>query len=283
LHARDEAREIPVFFVVFVVGALAANIAPGGCHARSTTARDRATLAARIMSPLPSHTPTLAEIAKMIDHSMLAPSITLAEFDAGIQLALDYEVASVCIVPSYLRRCAEGLAGSTVKPSTTIGFPHGGQATAAKVAEASVALDDGAVELDMVINLHHALSGDWAYVTSDVRAVLDETHARGAKLKVIFENCYLDASQKIRLCEICGELGADWVKTSTGFGSSGATLADLRLMREHSPPAVQVKASGGVKDLDFVLAARQIGVSRCGSSRTRELLEECKRRSEHGA
>src|SRR5882724_8441556 len=119
---------------------------------------------------------TYRDIAKMIDHSMLAPSITLAEFEAGIQLALDYDVASVCIVPSCLRRCAERLAGSDVKPSTTIGFPHGGQATAAKVAEARIALDDGAVELDMVVNLHHTLSGGWAYVLSDIRAVCDETH-----------------------------------------------------------------------------------------------------------
>jgi deoxyribose-phosphate aldolase len=227
------------------------------------------------LSPL---RPSYRDIAKMIDHSMLAPSIGLAEFEAGIQLALEYDVASVCIVPSYLRRCAERLAGSDVKPSTTIGFPHGGQATAAKAAEARIALGDGAVELDMVINLHHALSADWAYVRADVRAVLDETRARAAKLKVIFENCYLNEAQKIALCEICGELGVDWVKTSTGFGSSGATLADLRLMRANSPPNVQVKASGGVKELDFVLAAREIGVTRCGSSRTRELLEEHKRR-----
>ena len=226
---------------------------------------------------------TYRDIAKMIDHSMLAPSTVIADFEAGIQLALDYDVASVCIVPSYLRRCAERLAGSDVKASTTIGFPHGGHATKAKVAEARIALDDGAVELDMVVNLHHTLSGSWDYVQSDIRAVCDETHARGAKLKVIFENCFLNDSQKIRLCEICAELGADWVKTSTGFGSSGATLEDLRLMKQHSPPSVQLKASGGVKDLDFVLAAREIGVTRCGSSRTRALLDECKRRLENGS
>jgi deoxyribose-phosphate aldolase len=221
---------------------------------------------------------TYRDVAKMIDHSMLAPSMTLDDFEAGIQVALEYDVASVCIVPSYLRRCALRLSGSDVKPSTTIGFPHGGQATQAKALEARVALDDGAVELDMVVNLHHALSGDWDYVRDDVRAVLDEARARGALLKVIFENCYLNEAQKIRLCEICGELGVDWVKTSTGFGPSGATLADLRLMRQHSPARVQVKASGGVKELDFVLAARELGVTRCGSSRTRELLDECKRR-----
>ena len=219
-------------------------------------------------------------IAKMIDHSLLAPTMKVADFEAGIQLALAYDVASVCIVPSYLKRCAELLAGSDVKPSTTIGFPHGGQTTAAKVAESRLALDDGAVELDMVINPNRALSGDWDYVRADIRAVLEETHGRGQKLKVIFETCYLSDAQKIQLCEICGELGADWVKTSTGFGTSGATLDDLRLMRAHSPAAVQVKASGGVRDLDFVLAAREIGVTRCGSSRTAEILNEYRRRSE---
>ncbi len=212
------------------------------------------------------------DIAKMIDHSMLAPSTTLADFEAGLQLALEYDVASVCIVPSCLARCAQLLAGSSVKASTTIGFPHGGQATAAKASEARVALADGAVELDMVINLHHALSGNFGYVRADIRAVLDETRARGAQLKVIFENCYLSEAQKIELCELCGDLAVDWVKTSTGFGSSGATLDDLRLMRKHTPPEVQVKASGGIKTLDFVLAAREIGVTRCGLSRTREVL-----------
>src|SRR5882724_8390585 len=182
---------------------------------------------------------TYRDIAKMIDHSMLAPSITLAEFEAGIQLALDYDVASVCIVPSYLKRCAELLAGSDVKPSTTIGFPHGGQSMAAKVAESKLALDDGALELDMVINPNRALSGDWDYVRADIRAVLEETHGRGQKLKVIFETCYLTDAQKIQLCEICGDLAADWVKTSTGFGTAGATLDDLRLMRANSPGAVQ--------------------------------------------
>lgn len=227
---------------------------------------------------MPSAPFSYRDIAKMIDHSMLAPTMTTADFEAGLRLALEYDVASVCLVPSYLQRCAEVLAGSDVKASTTIGFPHGGQATAAKVAEAKIALQHGAAELDMVINLHHTLSGDWAYVRSEISAVLAETHGRGQMLKVIFENCYLNDSQKIRLCEICGELGVDWVKTSTGFGTSGATLEDLRLMRAHSPAAVQVKASGGVRELDFVLAARELGVTRCGSSRTREILDACRLR-----
>lgn len=221
-------------------------------------------------------TPSYRDIAKMIDHSLLAPTMQLSDFEAGIRLALEYDVASVCLMPSYLPRCVELLAGSDVKPSTVIGFPHGGHTTAAKVAESRIALEQGAVELDMVINVNRALSGDWDYVRADIAAVLDETHGRGQLLKVIFENCYLSDAHKIRLCEICGELGVDWVKTSTGFGSSGATLDDLRLMRQHSPPSVQVKASGGVRELDFVLAAREIGVTRCGSSRTREMLDSAR-------
>jgi len=218
-------------------------------------------------------THTYRDIAKMIDHSLLAPTMTIADFEAGILLGLQYDVASVCIVPSYLRRCAELLAGSDVKPSTVIGFPHGGQSTSAKVSETRIALADGGVELDMVINLQHALSGNWSYVRSEIAAILEPTRASGSKLKVIFETCYLNQAQKLRLCEICSELGVDWVKTSTGFGTGGATLEDLRLMREHTPPHVQVKASGGVRELDFVLAAREIGVTRCGSSRTREMLD----------
>jgi deoxyribose-phosphate aldolase len=221
---------------------------------------------------------TYREIAKMIDHSLLAPTLSLAELDAGVRLAREYDVASVCIVPSHLRRSVELLAGSDVKPSTTIAFPHGGQASAAKRAEAQIALADGALELDMVVNLHRCLSGDWSYVADDIRGVLDVTRALGGQLKVIFENCYLSDAQKIRLCEICGELSVGWVKTSTGFGPSGATLADLKLMREHSPSRVQIKASGGVRELDFVLAARALGVTRCGSSKTREILDECRRR-----
>ena len=221
---------------------------------------------------------TYNDIAKMIDHSLLNPSLTVSELEAGCRLAVDYDVASVCIMPFYLKRCAEILRGSTVKPSTTIGFPHGGHATATKVAEARQALDDGGEELDMVVNISKAVSGDWPYVEADVRAVLEVTHAQGRKLKVIFENCYLKDEQKIKLCEICGGLGADWVKTSTGYGSGGATEADVRLMRQHSPAHVQVKAAGGIRDLDRLLFFRALGVTRIGASRSAEILNECKRR-----
>jgi deoxyribose-phosphate aldolase len=218
------------------------------------------------------------DIAKMIDHSLLNPVLSDAELEGGCRLAREYDVASVCIKPYYLKRCAELLAGSEVVPSTTIGFPHGGHTTAIKVAEARQALDDGGLELDMVVNIGKVLSGDWDYVRDDIRAVVEVTHERGGIVKVIFENYYLQDEHKIRLCEICAEVGADFVKTSTGFAPGGATIEDLKLMRKHSPPHVQVKAAGGIRTLDALLEVRTIGVTRVGATRTVEILEECKRR-----
>ena len=226
---------------------------------------------------------TVRDIAKMIDHSLLRPTMTVDELEQGISLARQHDVASVCILPYYLKRCVQLLAGSDVRPSATIGFPHGGHATAVKLAEARQALDDGGVELDMVVNLSKVLSGDWDYVRDEIRAVVDLTHGRGGKVKVIFENCYIEDQHKIRLCEICGEVRADWVKTSTGYGTGGATLDDLRLMRKHAPPHVQVKAAGGVRDLDAALAVREIGATRFGCTRTVEILDECRRRLAAGA
>lgn len=218
------------------------------------------------------------DIAKMIDHSLLNPRLPSAQLEDGIRLALAYDVASVCIMPYYLRQCSAMLRGSTVKASTTIGFPHGGHTTAIKIAEAKQALDDGGEELDMVVNVSQVLSGSWDYVAGEIRAVTNVTHAVGQKIKIIFENCYLNQEQKIRLCEICGNIGVDWVKTSTGYGTGGATQDDLRLMRKHSPPHVQVKAAGGVRDFDTLLEVRKIGVSRCGASRTAEILGEARKR-----
>ena len=221
---------------------------------------------------------TYGDIAKMIDHSLLSPALAADELEAGCQLALEYDVASVCIMPYYLKRCAEMLAPGTVKASTTIGFPHGGHTTAVKLTEARQALADGGQELDMVVNISKVLSEDWGYVRDDVKAVVDAAHAAGQKVKVIFENCCLQDAHKVRLCGICGELGADWVKTSTGYGSGGATLEDLKLMRRHSPASVQVKAAGGVRTLDRLLEVRALGVTRVGASRTADILDECKRR-----
>ena len=221
---------------------------------------------------------TYEQMAKMIDHSLLNPTLTVADLEAGCRLAVAYNVASVCIMPYYLSRCTEMLHGSTVKPSTTIGFPHGGNTTAVKLAEAKRALADGCEELDMVVNISQVLSGNWDYVCDDIRSVIDVAHASGQKVKVIFENCYLKDEHKIRLCEICGELKADWVKTSTGYGTGGATHDDLKLMRKHSPEFVQVKAAGGVRDLDGLLAVRDLGVTRCGASRTADMLDDCRER-----
>lgn len=221
-----------------------------------------------------------SDLAKMIDHSLLNPSLKWDDLEAGIDVALAYEVASVCIMPYALKHCAGRLHGSGVRASTTIGFPHGCHATSIKVAEAQQALAHGGEELDMVINISKALSGDWIYVKDEIGAVVNVTHAAGQKAKVIFENAYLSDDQKIRLCEICGELDADWVKTSTGYASSGATDADLILMRKYSPASVQVKAAGGIRDLDSLLRVRALGVTRCGATRTVAILDEARRRLE---
>jgi deoxyribose-phosphate aldolase len=218
------------------------------------------------------------QIAKMIDHSVLNPVLTDAELEAGCAIALRYEVACVFVKPYYLKRAAGLLAGSDVKPSTTIGFPHGGHTTAIKVAEVEQALRDGGLELDMVVNIGKVLSEDWSYVARDISAVIEAGHAGGALVKVIFENCYLRDEHKIRLCEICGDAGADWVKTATGYASGGATLTDLKLMRRYSPPRVQVKAAGGVRTLDSLLEVRALGVTRVGATRTAEIMDECRQR-----
>ena len=221
---------------------------------------------------------TYLDICKMIDHSLLNPVLTDRELEAGCLLARHYDVASACVKPYFLKRCAELLAGSAVAASTVIGFPHGGNTTALKLAEAEQALADGGTELDMVVNIGKVLSEDWEFVRGDIAAVTAAAHQAGAIVKVIFENCYLQDRHKIRLCEISADVGADFVKTSTGYGSGGATLDDLRLMRRHSPPHVRIKAAGGVRTLDALLEVRSLGVARSGATRTAEMLEECKRR-----
>lgn len=221
---------------------------------------------------------TYQQIAKMIDHSLLNPHLTDAELEAGCHLAREYDVASACIKPYFLKRCAEILAGSTVAASTVIGFPHGGNLTAIKLAEAEQALRDGGTELDMVVNIGRVLSEDWAYVSQDIQAVVEATHQAGAIVKLIFENCYLQDKHKLRLCEICADLGVDFAKTSTGYGTGGATLDDLRLMRANLPAHIRVKAAGGVRTLDALLEVRSLGVARAGATQTAKMLDDCKRR-----
>lgn len=221
---------------------------------------------------------TYEQIAKMIDHSVLVPTLTWADLEKGIQIAKAYGTATICIMPFALKYCAQALAGSDVKPTTTVGFPHGLHATRIKVAEAQAAIQDGAQELDMVVNISQVLSEHWDYVRDDIGAVVEAAHAHGVKVKVIFENCYLKDEHKIRLCEICGAVNADWVKTATGFGSGGATIEDLILMRKYAPPHVQVKAAGGIRTLDRLLEVRALGVTRVGATATVAILEECRKR-----
>jgi deoxyribose-phosphate aldolase len=221
---------------------------------------------------------TYQDIAGMIDHSLLQPTLTEKELDDGCKLALRYQTASVCIKPYYVRRASELLAGSRVAVGTTVGFPHGGHLTSIKILEAESALEDGAAELDMVVNIGWVLSGRFEQVREEIHSIVRVARAGRAIVKVIFENCYLNDEQKIRLCRVCGDADADYVKTSTGYGSGGATLDDLRLMRQHTPPRMGVKAAGGIRDLDALLAVREIGVPRVGASKTAEILDECRRR-----
>ena len=213
------------------------------------------------------------DLAKSIDHSLLGPAMTDRELEAGCAVGLSYDVASICILPYYVPRLADLLRGSTVKASTTIGFPHGGHSTRAKLAETEAAIEDGAEELDVVVNVSKVVSDDFPYVERELRALTRLVHEGERIIKVIFETAYLDDARKRALCSIVGEVGADYAKTSTGFGPSGATLADIELMRAHCPPAVAIKASGGIRDLETVLALLARGATRIGTSRTREILD----------
>ncbi len=239
---------------------------------------------------------TYSDLAKMIDHSLLHPTMTDEEMEAGCRLAAKYDVASVCIKPYAVKRAVELLQGANVKVGAVIGFPHGNSCTESKRYETELACRDGAVEIDMVINIGKAFSGDWKYVEQDVKAVCDEAHLHQAKVKVIFENDYLTGGGaelssddfKRRLCEICERAGADWVKTSSGFGFvkqpdgcysyKGATEHDLTLMRASCSPKVQVKAAGGVRDLDSLIKVRDLGGTRCGATATAAMLDEYHRR-----
>lgn len=221
---------------------------------------------------------TYESIAKRIDHSLLLPTMTDRQLEDGCKLAALYQVASVCIKPYAVPLAAHILKGTGVYVGTTVGFPHGGHLTSVKVFESERALDDGATELDMVVNIGQALSGDWDPIRADIAAVTEAAHARGAIVKVIFENCYLSDEQKIKLCQICGDVKADYVKTSTGFGTGGATHADLALMRKASPPHVKLKAAGGVRDLDGAIEVVKLGCDRIGASQTAPILDALRAR-----
>lgn len=218
------------------------------------------------------------DIAKMLDHSTLQPFLTEADIRKGCELALKYDCASVCARPCDVPILAEMLKGSDVKVCTVIGFPHGSHETAIKVAEAKLALDEGCTELDMVINIGKMIAGDTLYVKNEIKLLADLAHQRGAILKVILETCYLTDAQKAECCQLAEAAGADFVKTSTGYGSKGCTIDDLKLMRNAVSANVRVKGSGGIRDLDTVLSARAVGASRCGVSATAKIMEEAEAR-----
>ena len=230
------------------------------------------------MTTLSSKTITYAQLAKVIDHSLLRPELTEQEVIDGCKLAAHYNTATVCVKPCHVRLAADALRGTDVKTSTVVGFPHGSNLTATKVAEAQSAMDDGALELDMVLNIGALRSGQADFVRADIQTVCEAAHTRGVKVKVIFENAYLNDDQKILACQLCEQAGADWVKTSTGFAPSGATLEDLRLMRANVSEKVQVKAAGGVRTLDAILAVIDVGCTRCGATATAAILDEFERR-----
>ena len=234
------------------------------------------------------------EIAGMIDHALLHPRLSEKELASGCQLADSYAVSTVCVKPCDVKWAVQFLKGSKTKVCTVIGFPHGVNLTQIKIKETELACEQGATEVDMVLNTGRAISEDWKYVEADIRAVGDAAHSRNAKLKVIFENDFLSQGGvrlnseelKKKLCQICGNAGADWVKTSTGFGYApqsdgtmatlGATVEDVSLMAQSCPPGIEVKAAGGVKNLSTLLEMRKVGATRIGTSSTEIILNECR-------
>lgn len=232
---------------------------------------------------------TVQELAKMIDHSILHPTMTDYDLERECAVAAKYNVASVCVKPYAVKRASQLLKNTDVLVGCVIGFPAGNSAIRVKVFEAQTACNDGAVEIDMVINIGKALQGDWDYIQDEIDSVTQICHKNGAVVKVIFETDYvINRADILRLCEICTEVGADYVKTSSGFGFvkgadgrysyMGATIENLKLMRESSGPKVKIKAAGGVRTLDGLLAVREVGCTRCGATATISILEEAKKR-----
>ncbi len=232
---------------------------------------------------------SIAEIAKMIDHSLLHPTMTDVDLKTGCETAIKYKTASVCIKPYAVKMAALCLQGSGVPVCTVIGFPHGSHTTEIKVAECVLACEEGAAEIDMVVNIGKVLQGEWTYVSNEISMINDAALKHGAILKVIFENDYLQDEHKIKLCQICSVIPVAFVKTSTGYGytkgddgkfsTKGATLQDVILMRKYSAPGVQVKAAGGVRTLDELINMKEAGATRIGATATATIIEEAKRRA----
>jgi deoxyribose-phosphate aldolase len=229
------------------------------------------------------------QLAKMIDHSILNPTFTDVDLRRECEVAKKYDVASVCVKPYAVKQAVELLRGSDVLVGCVIGFPAGNSAIGVKVFETETACKDGAVEIDMVINIGKALQGDWDYIEQEIGAVTEASHKYNAVVKVIFETDYVNKDEDIiNLCQICTKVGADYVKTSTGFGFvkgddgkfsyRGATIPHLELMKKSVGPSVKVKASGGVHTLDELLAVQKVGCSRSGATATAVMIEEAKKR-----
>jgi deoxyribose-phosphate aldolase len=229
------------------------------------------------------------ELAKMIDHSILQPTHTDEDLLKQCEIALKYDVASVCVKPYAVKKAVEKLKGSSVKVGCVIGFPHGNSSTKVKIFEAEQACKEGAVEIDMVINIGKALGGDWDYVENEIKEVTDICHINNAIVKVIFETDFVTRTEdKIRLCEICTRCGCDFVKTSSGYGFvkqsngdfnyKGATIADVQLMRKYSGPNVRVKCAGGVRTLDDLLKMKEAGATRSGATATETILTDALKR-----
>ncbi|MDQ5980624.1 MAG: Deoxyribose-phosphate aldolase [Verrucomicrobiota bacterium] len=226
--------------------------------------------------------PNLTELAKMIDHSLLHPTMSDAEVEAGCKLARDYNVATACVKPYSVRQARDIFAGTDVLACAVIAFPHGNSTTGIKVVEAEAAALAGAPEIDMVVNNGKVKSGAWDYVQREIDLINQVSVSAGAILKVIFENDYLTPAEIIRLCEICSAVNVAFVKTSTGYGFvkqanghysyQGATHEHLKLMRAHTAPQIQIKAAGGVRTLDDLLAVRALGVTRIGATATKAIL-----------
>jgi deoxyribose-phosphate aldolase len=220
---------------------------------------------------------TYQQVAQTIDHSLLKPELTEKEVVAGCKLALNYQVVSVCVKPCDIELAVSQLAGTSVAVGTVVSFPHGNSATATKAFESRLALEQGATELDMVINIGRMRSGNDEYVLKDIAAVVEAARGR-AIVKVILENAYLTDNEKIRASQLVEKAGAQFVKTSTGFAATGAKVEDILLMRQAVSPHIQIKAAHGVRTLDALIEVMNAGVTRCGATATQTILEDFKAR-----
>lgn len=216
---------------------------------------------------------TYDKIAKMIDHSLLKPFLTDKEIEEGCKLADKFKVASVCVRPADVPLANSILKDSEVVVSTVIGFPHGSTSTVTKMEETKDTIENGAKELDVVLHIGKLKSGEYDYVKDELKLITSYSHHRSVKIKVIFENCYLTDDEKIKACEICNEVGVDWVKTSTGYGTGGAEDKDLILMRKYTKPEIQVKAAGGIRTLERAIEVKELGCTRVGATATVAILE----------